>query len=53
MQPKESTTNYHFLFSIFKSVFRIFGFIFLALHAFELSALILGLAEGLGIVEEL
>lgn len=52
MQEKESKTNYHFIFSISKSIFRILGFIFLSLQAFEISALILGFSEILGIIEE-
>ena len=53
MQPKESKTSRHFWVSLFKSVLRIGACYFLFNEQFGNSALLLGLAEILGIIEEL
>jgi hypothetical protein len=53
MQPKESKTSRHFWVSLFKSVLRIGACYFLFNEQFGNSAILLGLAEILGIVEEL
>jgi hypothetical protein len=53
MQPKESKTSRHFWVSLFKSVLRITACYFLFNEQFGNSAILLGLAEILGIVEEL
>lgn len=53
MQPKESKTSRHFWVSLFKSVLRIGACYFLFNEQFGNSAILLGLAEVLGIVEEL
>ncbi len=53
MQPKESKTSRHFWVSLFKSVLRIGACYFLFNEQFGNSAILLGFAEILGIVEEL
>jgi hypothetical protein len=53
MQPKESKSSRHFWVSLFKSVLRIGACYFLFNEQFGNSAILLGLAEILGIVEEL
>ena len=53
MQLKESKTSRHFWVSLFKSVLRIGACYFLFNEQFGNSALLLGLAEILGIIEEL
>ncbi len=53
MQAKESKTSRHFWVSLFKSVLRIGACYFLFNEQFGNSAILLGLAEILGIVEEL
>ena len=53
MQPKESKTSRHFWVSLFKSVLRIGACYFLFNEQFGSSAILLGVAEILGIVEEL
>lgn len=53
MQPKESKSNSHFWISIFKSGIR-FGACFSLFEGhLEISAILLGLAEVLGIAEEI
>lgn len=53
MQPKESKSKSHFYVSVFKSVVRIGACYFLFNEQFGNTAILLGLAELLGIVEEL
>jgi hypothetical protein len=53
MQPKESKSKSHFYISVFKSVVRIGACYFLFNEQFGNTAILLGLAEVLGIVEEL
>lgn len=53
MQPKESKSNSHLLFSLLKSTLRIGACYFLFYEQFGFAAIILALAEGLGIVEEI
>jgi len=53
MQPKESKSSRHFWVSLFKSVLRIGACYFLFNEQFGNSAILLGLAEILGIIEEL
>ena len=53
MQPKESKSNRHFTLSILKSSVRIFAGITLATGGIPLAGILLVIAEGLGIVEEL
>lgn len=53
MQPKESKTSRHFWVSLFKSVLRLGACYFLFNEQFGNSAILLGLAEILGIAEEL
>jgi hypothetical protein len=52
MQLKESKTNYHFYFSITKSVIRIFASMILYHGNFMVSGIMFGIAEVLGIIEE-
>ena len=52
-QPKESNSKSHFYISLFKSVLRLGACYFLFNEQFGNAAIILGLAEVLGIVEEL
>lgn len=53
MQKKESKTNSHFWISLFKSVLRIGACYFLFNEQFGNTAIVLGLAEVLGIAEEI
>jgi hypothetical protein len=53
MQEKESKTNSHFWISIVKSVIRIAACYFLFNEQFGNTAILLGLAEVLGIAEEI
>jgi hypothetical protein len=53
MQPKESKTSRHFWVSMFKSVLRLGACYFLFNEQFGNSAILFGLAEILGIAEEL
>jgi hypothetical protein len=53
MQPKESKSNSHFWISLFKSALRLTACWFLFNEQFGNTAILLGLAEILGIVEEL
>ena len=53
MQPKESKSNSHFWISLVKSVLRLTACWFLFNEQFGNTAILLGLAEILGIVEEL
>jgi hypothetical protein len=52
MQKKESKTNKHFYFSMTKSFIRVIGFGCLFYNDFKGAAVLLILAEGLGVVEE-
>jgi hypothetical protein len=53
MQPKESKSNSHFWISLIKSVLRIGACYFLFNEQFGNAAIVLGLAEVLGIAEEI
>ena len=53
MQPKESKSNRHFIWSVIKSGVRIFAGIVLATSGLKLVGLLFIIAEILGIVEEL
>ena len=53
IQPKESNSKSHFYISLFKSVLRLEACYFLFNEQFGNAAIIFGLAELLGIVEEL
>lgn len=53
MQPKESNSKSHFYISIFKSILRLGACYFLFNEEFGNSAIVFGLAELLGIIEEL
>jgi hypothetical protein len=53
VQPKESNSKSHFYISIVKSVLRLGACYFLFNEQFGNSAIIFGLAEILGIIEEL
>jgi hypothetical protein len=53
MQEKESKTNSHFWISLFKSILRIAACWFLFNEQFGNTAILLGLAEVLGIAEEI
>ena len=53
MQGKESKTNTHFRISIIKSIIRIVGCGFLFSYGLWLPAILLGVAEFLGIAEEI
>ena len=53
MQPKESNSKSHFYISLFKSILRIGACYFLFNEQFGNSAIVFGLAELLGIIEEL
>lgn len=53
IQPKESKSNSHFYISIVKSVLRIGACYFLFNEQFGNTAILLGLAEVLGIAEEI
>jgi hypothetical protein len=52
MQEKESKTNWHFRISLVKSALRITACYFLFFQQFGTSAIFLGLAEALGVIEE-
>ena len=52
MQPKESKSNKHFYFSMVKSFFRLAACFCLVYQDFVGTAILLALAEILGIVEE-
>jgi hypothetical protein len=52
MQPKESKSKKHFYTSMTKSFFRLVACICLGYKDFMGAALLLGLAEVLGVVEE-
>lgn len=52
VEPKESTSKRHFYFSIFKSLIRIVGFLFICSNMLITAGLILIFAEFLGILEE-
>ena len=53
MELKESNSKKHFYISLFKSVLRLVACYFLFNEQFGNAAITLGLAEVLGIVEEL
>ena len=56
MQPKESKSNRHFTFSIFKSIFRFgacYGLWITGDVLLQAVGVLFGLAEVLGIAEEL
>jgi hypothetical protein len=53
MQPKESKSNSHFRISIVKSIIRIVGCYFLFIGNLPFGAVLFGLAEVLGILEEI
>jgi hypothetical protein len=53
MQQKESKTNSHFWISLFKSILRLTACWFLFYQMFGNTAILLGLAEVLGIAEEI
>lgn len=53
MQPKESNSKSHFYISLFKSILRLGACYFLFNEQFGNSAIVFGLAELLGIIEEL
>ena len=53
MQPKESKSNSHFWISLFKSGIRFAACYFLFTQQFGLSAILFGLAETLGVAEEI
>ena len=52
MQPKESKSNKHFYTSMVKSFFRIVACFCLAYKDFVGAAILLGIAEALGVIEE-
>ena len=56
VEPKESKTNRHFYYSIAKSIVRFVGYGVMVVSGIEmvkLAGLLLGLAEVLGIMEEI
>lgn len=53
MEPKESKSNSHFRISLFKSALRFGACYFLFFEQFGNAAILFGLAEVLGILEEL
>ena len=53
IQPKESKSNSHFRISLFKSGLRFAACYFLFFQQFGLSAILFGLAEMLGVAEEI
>lgn len=53
MQPKESKSDNHFFFSLWKSGLRITACFFLAKGDYLVSAILLVLAEAFGIMEEI
>jgi hypothetical protein len=52
MQPKESKSAKHFYISMIKSFFRIVACVCLGYKDFVGAALLLGVAEALGVAEE-
>lgn len=52
MQQKESKSSKHFYYSMAKSFIRVLGFTCLFYHDHGGAAILLILAEGLGVVEE-
>jgi len=52
MQKKESKTSKHFWFSMTKSFFRLLACLCLGYKDFVGAAILLALAEGLGVIEE-
>lgn len=52
MQPKESSTSSHFFLSLLKSVIRLWAFLLLFYQEFTICAVLLAIAEGIGIIEE-
>jgi len=56
VEPKESKTNRHFYYSIAKSIVRFAGYAVMVVSGIEmvkLAGLLLGLAEVLGVMEEI
>jgi hypothetical protein len=53
MQPKESKSNSHFWISIVKSIIRIGACYSLFILNFQITAILFGIAEVLGILEEI
>ena len=53
MQPKESNSSRHFRISMLKSGIRMIGYACLVAQSFMTAGLLLGIAEILGIIEEL
>jgi len=53
MEPKASKSNKHFYISMFKSVTRIMGGVYLFVGELQISASLFVGAEVLGIIEEL
>ena len=52
MQQKESKSSKHFYYSMAKSLIRVIGFGYLFYHDYGGAAILLILAEVLGVVEE-
>lgn len=53
MQPKESKSNSHFKISLIKSFLRLVGCYFLFYSEFSIAAILLFIAEILGVAEEI
>jgi hypothetical protein len=53
MQPKESNSSKHFRISMLKSGIRMIGYACLVAQSFMAAGLLLGIAEILGIAEEI
>ena len=53
VQPKESNSKSHFYISVVKSGFRLGACYYLFFQQFGMAAILFGLAEVLGIAEEL
>jgi hypothetical protein len=53
MQPKESNSSKHFRISMLKSGIRMIGYACLVAQSFMAAGLLLGIAEILGIAEEM
>jgi hypothetical protein len=53
MQPKESNSSKHFRISMLKSGIRMIGYACLVAQSFMATGLLLGIAEILGIAEEI
>ena len=53
MEPKESKSNKHFRYSMIKSFIRIVGYVCLGYKDFIGAAILLTIAEILGVAEEL